>query len=92
MNKFMGFYELKSLSIPTAPWKLFSADTVLDPELLWTVRVATAAGNDLNLPRAVGVEAGEANQKGMAFAEEFYNKGMVIYYPYFKPKRAACWI
>jgi hypothetical protein len=89
MNKFMGFYELKSLSIPTVPWKLFSAETVLDPQLLWTVRVAVAAGNDLNLPRAVGVEAGEARMKGMAFAGEYFNKGMVIYYPYFIAEKSG---
>lgn len=89
MNKFMGFYELKSMNIPTAPWKLFSADTVLDPRYLWTVRVATAAGNDLNLPRAIGVDAGEAYDKGMAFAGEFYNKGMVIYYPYFIAEKSG---
>jgi hypothetical protein len=83
MNKFIGFYELKRLSIPTVPWKLFSTDTVLDSKLLWTIRVATAIGNDLNLPRAVGVEAHEAYQQGKAFAKEFYNRGMVIYYPYF---------
>ena len=89
MNKYMGFYELKSLNIPTVPWKLFSADTELDPGLLWTVRVATAAGNDLHLPRAVGVDAKEACLKGRVFAEEFYNKGMVIYYPYFITQKSG---
>lgn len=89
MNKFMGFYELKSLNIPTVPWKLFSTDAVLDPQLLWTVRVATAAGDDLHLPRAVGIEAEEAYLKGRAFAEEFYNKGMVIYYPYFIAEKSG---
>jgi hypothetical protein len=89
MNKLMGFYELKSLNIPTVPWKLFSDDTVLDPQLLWTVRVATEAGNDLNLPRAVGVEAEEACLKGRAFAEEFKNKGIVIYYPYFIAEKSG---
>ncbi|NLK88082.1 MAG: hypothetical protein GX279_11425 [Clostridiaceae bacterium] len=89
MNKFMGFYELKSLNIPTVPWKLFSADTVLEPQLLWTVRVATEAGNDLHLPRAVGVEAEEACLKARMFAEEFRNKGIVIYYPYFIAEKSG---
>ncbi len=89
MNKYMGFYELKSLNIPTVPWKLFSTDTELDPQMLWTVRVATAAGNDLHLPRAVGVDAKEALIKGREFAEEFYNKGMVIYYPYFIAQKSG---
>jgi hypothetical protein len=89
MNKYMGFYELKSLNIPTVPWKLFSADAVLDPRLLWTVRVATAAGNDLNLPRAVGVDAKEAFLKGTEFAGQYYNKGMVIYYPYFIAQKSG---
>lgn len=89
MNKYMGFYELKSLSIPTVPWKLFDTDAVLDPQLLWTVRVATIAGSDLNLPRAVGVDADEACLKGRAFVEEYRNKGMVIYYPYFIAEKSG---
>ncbi len=89
MNKLMGFYELKSLNIPTVPWKLFSTDTVLDPDLLWTVRVATTAGSDLNLPRAVGVGADEAYLKGKAFLKEFAYKGIVIYYPYFIAEKSG---
>lgn len=83
MNKYMGFYELKSSNLPTVPWQLFTRDTLLDAGLLWTVRVAVESGNDLNLPRAVGVTAAEAAEKGRLFLDSCAGKGIVIYYPYF---------
>ncbi len=89
MNKYMGFYELKALNVPTVPWKLFSPETVLDEGTLWTVRVATEGGDDLNLPRAVGVDHEEAWRSGMSFFEEYRNKGVVIYYPYFFAEKSG---
>lgn len=89
MNKYMGFYELKAINLPTVPWQLFTADTVLDDNLLWTVRVAVESCNDLNLPRAVGVCADEAVQKGRALLEEYSGKGIVIYYPYFIAQKSG---
>jgi hypothetical protein len=89
MNKYMGFYELKALSIPTVPWKLFSRETTLDEDKLWTVRVATAAGDDFNLPRAVGVDHAEARRSGMAFLKEYGDNGIVIYYPYFIAQKSG---
>lgn len=83
MNKLMGFYELKNLDIPTVPWKRFTRSTVLDDTLLWTLRIAVTGSNDLNLPRAVGVPAGEALEKGKAFLDQYEKSGIVIYYPYF---------
>jgi len=89
MNKFMGFYELKTLNIPTVPWKIFTPEAELDEDLLWTVRVATVAGDDLNLPRAVGVDHSEARIRGMSFLEEYRDKGIVIYYPYFIAQKSG---
>lgn len=89
MNKYMGFYELKTISLPSVPWRLFTADTVLDGSLLWTVRVAVESSNDLNLPRAVGVCAEEAVQKGRELLEEYAGKGIVIYYPYFIAQKSG---
>lgn len=89
MNKYMGFYELKALNIPSVQWKLFADDTVLDDRLLWTVRVATAAGDDMNLPRAVGVVSEEARMKGREFLLEYGKKGIVIYYPYFIAEKSG---
>lgn len=89
MNKYMGFYELKALNIPSVPWKLFTSDTVLDEGLLWTVRVATAAGDDLNLPRAVGVDHAQAMAKGREFLREYGDKGIVVYYPYFIAEKSG---
>lgn len=89
MNKYMGFYELKSISVPTVPWKLFTADSVLDADLLWTVRVAVENSADLNLPRAVGVRSEEAMQKGCEFLNMYGCNGIVIYYPYFIAQKSG---
>jgi hypothetical protein len=89
MNKYIGFYELKSINLPAVPWKKFTADTVLDGNLLWTVRVALEKGNDLGLPRAVGVTADEAVRKGVSFLGKYGDNGMVIYYPYFIAEKSG---
>jgi hypothetical protein len=83
MNKYMGFFELREISIPTVQWKLFNESTKLEDNMLWTVRVAIENGNDLNLPRAVGVASDEAMRKGKEFLSSYSGKGMVVYYPYF---------
>ncbi len=83
MNKLMGFYELKDINIPTVPWEMYSRDVMLDSSMLWTIRVAVKSGDDLNLPRAVGVTAEVAAEKGIALLEKYKDTGMVIYYPYF---------
>ncbi len=83
MNKLQGFYALAKSNLPAVPWKKYEDDTVFDPDILWTVRSAVAKGEDLNLPRKIGVNAKEAK----AFAQEL--KGIlkpddiIIYYPYF---------
>lgn len=89
MNKLMGFLELRHLNIPTVPWREFSRDTVLEEQYLWTIRTAVSGGNDLNLPRAVGVRAEEALQKGKEFLEQLGPKGKVIYYPYFIAEKSG---
>lgn len=83
MNKYLGFYELKVISIPTVPWEQFSEDTELDGDLLWTVRVAVEDSNDLNLPRLIGANSEEAVRKGRELLERYKGRGIVIYYPYF---------
>ena len=79
----MGFYELKDINIPTVPWEKYTRTVVLDKTMLWTVRVAVKNGDDLNLPRAVGVTAEEASEKADALLEKYAETGLVIYYPYF---------
>ena len=83
LNKLMGFYELKDINIPTVPWERYSREVTLDSNMLWTIRVAVKNGDDLNLPRAVGVTAEEAAAKGSSLLEKYEDSGMVIYYPYF---------
>lgn len=83
MNKLQGFYELKYLGIPSIPWKTFSGNETLDPNMLWTIRVAVEFGEDISLPRAVGVTAEEAQRKGQQYLKEYGENGIVIYYPYF---------
>ena len=85
MNKYLGFYELKAIGIPTVKWEEFNNNILLNKNKLWTLRTAVLNGHDLSLPRAVGITSEEAYQ--------FYNKlinenkinenYMVVYYPYF---------
>lgn len=89
MNKYMGFYELRSTGIPSVPWQQFEENTVLDGNLLWTIRVAVEGGNDLNLPRTVGVHADEAVQKGREFLKKYAGRGIVICYPYFIAQKSG---
>lgn len=83
MNKLEGFLALRKSGLPSVPWKEYTKDTKLDKEILWTVRSAVAKGEDLNLPRIVGVVAEVAK----TFADELLNtlekNDLVLYYPYF---------
>ncbi len=89
MNKYMGFYELKNINMPTVPWREFDAGTKLDPGLLWTVRTAVESGGDMSLPRAVGATAAEAEEKGGQFLKNYADIGLVIYYPYFIAEKSG---
>lgn len=89
MNKYIGFYELKKINLPTVQWRMFNYDTVLDPGLFWTVRVAVETGTDLNLPRFVGVSAHIAQQEGRKLIDRFGENGMVVYYPYFIAEKSG---
>lgn len=83
MNKLMGFYELKDANLPTINWKEYTQDTVLDDKFLWTVRTAVYKGDDLNLPRIVGVTSSVAKEFADSTLKSLSGEGMVIYYPYF---------
>lgn len=83
MNKLQGFYELRRMGIPAVPWRPFAGAEELDPNLLWTVRVAVLGGYDFNLPRAVGVSAEQALLKGRQFLAKLSPEDLVVYYPYF---------
>lgn len=89
MNKLQGFYALKESGLPVVPWKTFKKGTKLDPEILWTIRSAVVRGDDLNLPRKIGVPAKEAEE----FAEELLTElgagDLVLYYPYFIAKKSG---
>ena len=82
MNKLEGFYQLKSLALPTVDWAEYRGQP-LDGELLWTVRSAVFFGDDFNLPRAVGVSAEEASRFAAVRRAELDGNGMVIVYPFF---------
>lgn len=83
MNKLMGFYELNSLNLPTIQWKEYTGNETLNPNFLWTVRSAVFNGNDLNLPRTVGVKADDATSFATHLLYQMKDEGIVIYYPYF---------
>ena len=89
MNKLMGFLELKESSLPTVPIKEYDDDAYLDPQYLWTVRTAVYRGDDLNLPRKVGVTSEEA----VIFAKEVKGKlgenVKVFFYPYFIAEKSG---
>lgn len=89
MNKYLGFYELNSLSIPTVRWERFTNDTELDRNKLWTIRVAVEKSKDLNLPRLIGAKAEEAEKKGRELLDSFSDRGMVVYYPYFIAEKSG---
>lgn len=89
MNKYLGFYQLKALSLPTVPWEQFTAETKLDEKLLWTVRVAVLDSNDLNLPRVIGANSAEACRKGRELLDRYSDRGLVIYYPYFIAEKSG---
>lgn len=83
MNKLMGFLELKESSLPTVPLMEYQSGVYLDSKYLWTVRTAVYRGDDLSLPRKVGVTSEEA----VKFADEMQinmkERGKVFFYPYF---------
>lgn len=83
MNKLFGFLELKESMLPTIPWKEYKEDSIFDENRLWTVRTAVHRGDDLNLPRAVGVDATDAKVFANNVSRKLRENGMVIFYPYF---------
>lgn len=89
MNKLLGFYELKDSMLPTIPWKEYKMDTVLNPDILWTVRTAVYMGEDLNLPRSVGTTADAAIEFAKSTFQRYGKNGMIIYYPYFLAEKSG---
>ena len=83
MNKLLGFYELKEMNLPSIPWEEYTGYEHMDDSLLWTVRSAVYIGNDLNLPRVVGVKSDEATKFALGLLKKMENKGIVLFYPYF---------
>ncbi len=85
----MGFYELRSLEIPSVSWNEFTHDTQLDSRILWTIRVAVENSFDISLPRAVGVASDKASARGLELLEKYGQGGMVVYYPYFIAEKSG---
>ena len=89
MNKYLGFYELKSSRLPSANWEIFNEGTLLDSNNLWTLRVAVENSLDLNLPRYVGINASEAIVRGKELLKQYGKCGIVIYYPFFIAEKSG---
>lgn len=89
MNKLMGFFEMKDLRIPTIPWKEYDVGVKLDPVYLWTIRTAVYRGDDLNLPRKVGVDSNEAEVFAKDLKMRLGDRGLVVYYPYFIAEKSG---
>lgn len=89
MNKLMGFLELKESSLPTVSLREYNLQEELDPKYLWTVRTAVYRGDDLNLPRKVGVPAEEAAEFAKKVKQSLGDNGMVFCYPYFIAEKSG---
>lgn len=89
MNKLMGFYELIDMDIPSVPWKEYTGHEILDSRYLWSVRSAVFRGDDLNLPRKIGIPATDAVEFADNLLLKMQDKGIVIYYPYFLAKKSG---
>lgn len=83
INKMLGFYELPKTGLPCIHWQKFNSNMKLDPNLLWTVRTAILTGDDLSLPRKVGVSSGEAYEFAKLQLDRLQDRGLVVVYPYF---------
>lgn len=89
MNKLAGFYELRSSSLPAIEWEEYSEDTEFNENNLWTVRTAILSGNDISLPRAVGVTAEEAKKVAEKIRHTYGDNAMIIYYPFFVAEKSG---
>ncbi len=89
MNKLQGFYELQSSGLPTVPWKKYEKGTKLENSILWTIRSAIWEGNDLNLPRKVGVSSDEAEEFAEGLQKTLGEDSLIIYYPYFIAEKSG---
>lgn len=85
----MGFYELKDSYLPTIPWEKYNKSVHFEDDILWTIRSAVYRGNDLNLPRAVGVVASQAEEFANSTLQAIGDNGIVIYYPYFVAEKSG---
>lgn len=89
MNKLLGFFELKDSMLPTISWNIYENNMKLDSNILWTVRTAVYRGDDLNLPRKIGVSSEEAMKFALETSKKYGENGMVIYYPYFIAEKSG---
>ena len=89
MNKLMGFYELKSMNLPSIPWEEYTGKEELANDRLWTIRSAVFKGDDLNLPRMVGEVGKKAKNFADSLLEKLRDRGVVIYYPYFVANKSG---
>lgn len=84
-----GFFELQDMSLPAIPWKEYTGKENLQDNLLWTVRSAVFRGDDLNLPRLVGVNSKDAREFANRLLDKLHGRGMVVFYPYFVANKSG---
>ena len=90
INKLLGFYELRSTSLPKINWQEFDPEkSTFDSQVLWSVRCATIAGQDFNLPRLIGAKAKEAREFALEQYARSKDNGLVLYYPYFIAEKSG---
>lgn len=89
MNKLEGFLALRESGLPSVLWKKYNKETILEKDILWTVRSAVEKGEDLNLPRKVGVRAEEAKEFADGLLGDLKSNDLVLYYPYFIARKSG---
>lgn len=85
----LGFYELRDSKLPSIPWREYHGYEEMEPQYLWTVRTAILKGDDLNLPRAVGINNVEAKKFADSQLASLSSTGMVVFYPYFVAEKSG---
>lgn len=85
INKLLGLYELKSLSLPSMNWVMIDDrfdKNILKNHMLWTARTAVIEGNDICLPKKICANADEV--LNFIETEKDKNQETVIFiYPFF---------
>lgn len=90
INKLLGLYELREISIPQVEWEEFKPESSsFSEDFLWSVRTASYGENDINLPRLIGAPASKAWDFALSQYRIYKDRGLVFFYPYFVAEKSG---